>query len=107
MGMKFLDHFDHPNKKQDKAHFTHLVQVANADGKIDDAETNLLKRFGAKLGFTQPEIDELMDLNKDLSYNPPYELSKRFEELYDIVKMVFADGEAGDEELKLCRYFCG
>lgn len=101
MAMKFLDHFDHPERKQDKAHFIHLVQIANADGKIDDAEISMLNRLGSKLGLTQPEIDELLLSDKQLAYIPPYELSKRFEELYDVVKMVFADGEVGDEELKL------
>lgn len=101
MPMKFLDHFDHPERKQDKAHFIHLVQIANADGKIVDAEMSMLNRLGSKLGLTQPEIDELMQSNKQSAYIPPYELSKRFEELYDVVKMVIADGEVGGEELKL------
>lgn len=101
MPMKFLDHFDHPERKQDKAHFIHLVQIANADGKIVDSEISMLNRLGSKLGLTQSEIDELMQSNKQLAYIPPYELSKRFEELYDVVKMVFADGEVGEEELKL------
>lgn len=101
MAMKFLDHFDHPERKQDKAHFIHLVQIANADGKIVDAEISMLNRLGSKLGLTQPEIDELMQSNKQSAYIPPYELSKRFEELYDVVKMIFADGEVGEEELKL------
>lgn len=99
--MKFLDHFDHPERKQDKARFIHLVQIANSDGKIDDAEISMLNRLGSKLGLTQPEIDELLLSNKQLAYIPPYELSKRFEELYDVVKMVLADGEVGEEELKL------
>lgn len=101
MPMKFLDHFDHPERKQDKAHFIHLVQIANADGKIVDSEISMLNRLGSKLGLTQSEIDELMQSNKQLAYIPPYELSKRFEELYDVVKMVFADGDVGEEELKL------
>lgn len=101
MAMKFLDHFDHPERKQDKARFIHLVQIASADGKIVDAEISMLNRLGSKLGLTQPEIDELIQSNKQMAYVPPYELSKRFEELYDVVKMVIADGEVGGEELKL------
>ena len=101
MAMKFLDHFDHPERKQDKARFIHLVQIANADGKIVDAEISMLNRLGSKLGLTQSEIDELMHAESPLAYIPPYELSKRFEELYDVVKMVFADGEVGEDELKL------
>lgn len=101
MPMKFLDHFDHSERKQDKAHFIHLVEIAHADGRIDEAEMKMLNRFGARLGLTQPEIDELMVSGKQSSYIPPYELAKRFEQLYDVVRMIFADGEVDDEELKL------
>lgn len=101
MPMKFLDHFDHSERKQDKAHFLHLVEIAHADGRIDEAEKKMLSRFGARLGLTQPEIDELLSSKMQSAYIPPYELEKRFGQLYDIVRMIFADGEVDDEELKL------
>jgi len=101
MAMKFLEHFDHPERKQDKEHFIHLIQVANADGKIDDAELQLLHRMGGNLGLTNPEIDDLLATNKQSAYIPPYELSKRFEQLYDVIKMVFADGVVDENEMKL------
>ncbi len=103
MAMKFLDHFDHPERKQGKEHFIHLAQIANADGKIDEAEQEMLNRLGSKLGLTDLEIKELMTSTKQSSYIPPYELAKRFEQLYEIVKMVSADGEISDDELKLAN----
>jgi uncharacterized tellurite resistance protein B-like protein len=99
--MKFLEHFDHPERKQDKEHFIHLIQVANADGKIDDAELQMLRRMGSNLGLTDPEIDDLLIPSGQSAYIPPYELSKRFGQLYDIIKMVFADGRIDDNEMKL------
>jgi uncharacterized tellurite resistance protein B-like protein len=101
MGMKFLDHFDHSERKQDKEHFIHLIQIANADGKIDDVEIQMLNRMGSKLGLTQTEIDDLLKGSDQSAYIPPYELSKRFEQLYDVIKMVYADGEIDDKEMKL------
>lgn len=99
--MKFLEHFDHPERKQDKEHFIHLIQIALADGKIEEVELQLLQRMGSKLGLTKPEIDDLMATNKQSAYNPPYELSKRFEQLYDLIKMVYADGVIDDSEMRL------
>lgn len=101
MPMKFLDHFDHSERKQDKAHFIHLIEIALADGRIDEAESSLLNRYGAKLGLTQPEIEELMASGKQSSYIPPYEFARRFEQFYDLISMIFADGEVDEEELKL------
>ncbi|MBL7968731.1 MAG: hypothetical protein JNK09_17115 [Prolixibacteraceae bacterium] len=101
MPMKFLDHFDHSERKQDKEHFIHLIQIANADGKIDDAEMQMLYRMGSKLGLTQTEVDDLLKSTGKSAYIPPYELSKRFEQLYDVIKMVYADGEIDDKEMKM------
>lgn len=101
MAMKFLEHFDHPERKQDKEHFIHLIQMANADGKIDDAELEMLSRMGNNLGLTKPEIDDLLASNNQSAYIPPYELSKRFEQLYDVIKMVYADGVIDDNEMRL------
>lgn len=103
MPMKFLDHFDHSERKQDKEHFLHLIQIANADGKIDEAEIKMLYRMGNKLGLTQTEIDDLVKSAGQSAYIPPYELSKRFEQLYDVIKMVYADGEIDDKEMKLAE----
>jgi len=99
--MNFLEHFDHPSKKQDKEHFNHLIQMALADGKIEDAELKMLHRIGSKMGLTTPEIDNLLEASKNSAYIPPYELSKRFAQLYDIIKMVYADGQIDNNEMRL------
>jgi uncharacterized tellurite resistance protein B-like protein len=61
----------------------------------------MLNRMGSKLGLTQTEIDDLLKGSDQSAYIPPYELSKRFEQLYDVIKMVYADGEIDDKEMKL------
>jgi hypothetical protein len=101
MAMKFLEHFDHPERKQDKEHFIHLIQISLADGKIEDVELQMLQRIGSKLGLTKPEVDDLLATNKQSEYIPPYELSKRFEQLYDVIKMVYADGVIDENEMRL------
>jgi len=103
MAMKFLDHFDHPERKQGKEHFIHLVQVAKADGKVDEREMAMLNRIGSKFGLTEPEIKELLLADKASDYIPPYELAKRFEQVYDIVRIVCADKKIEDSELELVK----
>jgi len=99
--MNFLEQFDHPGKKQDKEHFGHLIQIAMADGKIETSELEMLHRFGSKLGLTAPEVDDLLETSKKSAYIPPYELSKRFGQLYDVIKMVYADGQINNNEMRL------
>ena len=99
--MSIVEQFDHPERKQDKEHFKHLIQVALADGIIEDMELKMLHRLGKNMGLTDPEIDDLLESTKKSSYNPPYELAKRFEQLYGIVKMVLADGKIDNNEMRM------
>lgn len=99
--MKLLEHFDHPEKRQDKEHFKHLIQIALADGIIRDSEMAMLQRLGKNMGFTDPEIDDLLATANNLAYNPPYELEKRFDQLYGIIKMVLADGNIDSNQMRL------
>lgn len=99
--MSMLEHFDHPGRKQDKEHFSHLIQMALADGEIQAEEMEMLHRLGSKMGLTAPEVDDLLEATKKSAYIPPYELSKRFAQLYDVVKMVFADGKIDNSEMRM------
>ena len=99
--MSIVEYFDHPDRKQDKEQFKDLIQVALADGIIDDVELKMLHRMGKNKGFTDPEIDELLESAKKSAYIPPYELAKRFEQLYDIVKMVLADDKIDNTEMRM------
>lgn len=99
--MSILDQFDHPERKQDKEHFKHLVDVAMADGVIEEQELKMLHRLGKNLGLTKAEIDVLIESTKNSTYNPPYELKKRFEQMYTIIKMVLADGKIENNEMRM------
>jgi hypothetical protein len=103
--MSHLDYFDHPQKKQNKEYFVHLVRIAKADDVVSHNELELLLRIGKNLGFTDPEIDKLLETNGKFDYDPPYELSKRFDQVYEIVKMTLADGVIGNSEMSLASGF--
>lgn len=101
--MSIVEYFEHPFRKQDKEHFRHLVQVALADGIIDDSELKMLNQLGRNMGLTGAEMDELLEIEKRSEYNPPYKLARRFKQLYGIVKMVLADGIITNEEMRLAH----
>jgi len=82
-----------------------LIQVAMSDGIVDQTELKMLHRLGRKMDLTDIEIDELIDSTSNAAYNPPYELSKRFEQVYEIVKMVLADGVIDKNEMRLANSF--
>lgn len=103
--MNILDYFDHPIKKQNIEYFVHLVRIAKADEIVSNTELELLHLIGRKLGFTDPEIDKLIATTGKSDYIPPYELSKRFEQVYEIVKMTLADGVIENNEMRLASGF--
>jgi uncharacterized tellurite resistance protein B-like protein len=103
--MSISHHFDHPQKQHNKEYFTHLVRIAKADGHVSQRELKLLNRIGRKLGFTEPEIESLIDTKIKLDYIAPYELAKRFDQLYEIVKMTLADGIMDLKEMHLASGF--
>lgn len=103
--MDILEHFDHPEKKQNKEHFLNLIQVALADGVIDQSELEMLHRLGLNMNFTDSEIDSLIESTRSQTYNPPFEFQKRFEQVYDIVKIVLADGVIDKNEMRLANTF--
>ena len=101
--MSIVNYFDHHDKKSSKEHFLHLIQVAKSDGVVDKSESEMLHRMGKHLGFTDPEIDDLLK-SKDLKINtPPYELEKRFNQLYDVVAMALADGVLYSNEINMIK----
>ncbi len=103
--MDIIEHFEHHSRKQDKEHFGHLIQIALADGIVDATETEMLQKLGRKIGFTEDEILDLIETSKKDSYAPSTELSKRFEQMYDLVKMVLADGKIDNAEMRLTTSF--
>lgn len=103
--MSILNVFDHPGKKQNKEYFIQLVRSAKADDIIHNSELELLHRIGKKLGFTEPEIINLIAETDKYDYIPPYELAKRFEQVYEVVGMIMADGKVDDNEMRLVTGF--
>jgi hypothetical protein len=103
--MDTLKYIDNYNRQQDKAHLNHLIQIALADGKMDSSEKEMLQNIGSSMGITEYEITELIDSLKRLAFFPPYELSKKFEQMYELMKMLLLDGSIDNREMRLASSY--
>jgi len=103
--MNILKNTDHSVKKQHIEYFVQLVRIALADDIISGSEMELLHRMGRKLGFTEPEVINIIDTTGKSNFIAPYELSARFEQVYDIVRMTLADGVLDRNEMRLTSSF--
>lgn len=103
--MDFLEFSNKPAKKENIEYFTQLVRIAFADNVITEDELQFLTRIGERMGFTQTEIEILIKTSIKSGYIPPFELYKRFEQLYNIVKLMMVDGVIDKKELHLASFF--
>jgi hypothetical protein len=103
--MNFTDYITDNGKRIRKEHFIHLVQVARMDDKVNQSELELLHREGKKFGLTDPEIDEIINSEKTLSYDPPYSLTDKFDQLYNISRMILADDIVTESEKKMIKVY--
>jgi hypothetical protein len=103
--MSFSDFITDSGKRVRKDHFRHLVQIAEIDGKLTDVELEVLHREGKKFGLTSPEIDQIIDMEKDFHYMPPYSLQDKFDELYNIALVILADCEVSERERLILRRY--
>lgn len=86
-------------------YFNQLISIAMADDVITNNEMELLRRIGVKLGFSEIEIEELIKKGRESKYNRPEELSRRFGQIYDLVKMTLIDGSVNKNEMRLTTNF--
>lgn len=103
--MSFSDFITNNGKKIKKDHFLHLVQIAEIDGKLTDVEMEILHKEGRKFGLTEPEIDAIIDKEKDFHYVAPYSLHEKFDELYNIALIILADNEVSEKELLILKKY--
>lgn len=103
--MNLIEFSNHSLKRQNIDYFVQLVRIALIDDIISNNEMELLNRIGKKLGFSDPEIENLIDTTGKSDYIPPYELSKRFDQVYDVVKMTMVDGVFNKNEMRLASRF--
>ena len=103
--MEIISFSDHSILKQNMEYFAFHVRIALADGMISSAESELLFDIGKKLGFSASEVNNLIETTRRTDDGSPGEYSKRFEQVYDIVKMTLADGAINKNEIRIATDF--
>ena len=101
--MSLADFITHSGKRICKEHYIHLVQASRIDGKISKEEMEMLHLKGKHFGLTDPEIDRIINSEKDHHYTPRYSLKEKFEDLYNIARIIVADGDITEGEKKLMK----
>ncbi len=80
-----------------------LIAMAMADGSLGSEEEQFLYRVGARYGLKDRQITLLINSDKPFSLFVPDSHLKKMDQLYDLMKMVYADGIVHNKEVELCE----
>lgn len=94
--------FESEETKRLKSHITNLGALARVDGHLDPAEVKYIVAIGKKNGMKAGEVRELISSVKDVDPHMPANDSERFDQIYDLVEMMLADGIVDENEMDFC-----
>jgi uncharacterized tellurite resistance protein B-like protein len=94
--------FDNEQAKKIKGHLFNLAALAKADGHVDDREMNFIITIGKKNGVSASEVRKIISGNATHNSDLPHTDSERFDQIFDLVDMMLADGRVDQTELDFC-----
>lgn len=94
--------FESEQTKRIKSHILNLGALAKIDGHVDSAEMNYIIAIGKKNGLRQDEVRSLLANANSAKFEMPANDSERFDQIYDLVEMMLADGIVDDNEMDFC-----
>src|SRR6478735_898368 len=94
--------FESEQTKKLKSHLMNLGALAKVDGHIDTSEMNYIITIGKKNGLKEEEVKALMANTSNIKLEIPTNDSERFDQIYDLVEMMLADGIVDDNEMDFC-----
>lgn len=94
--------FENEQAKKIKSHLLNLAALAKADGHIDARELNFITAVGKKNGISASEVQALVSGAKGSNNDLPTTDSERFDQIFDLVDMMLADGIVDETEMDFC-----
>ena len=95
--------FENEQAKKIKGHLLNLAALAKADGHIDAREMNFIIAVGKKNGINSTEVQSLVSGSKGIENGDlPTNDSERFDQIFDLVDMMLADGVVDETEMDFC-----
>jgi uncharacterized tellurite resistance protein B-like protein len=88
-----------------KGHFLRLYQMAMTDGDFSPSEWKMLYLFAEERGVPRDELDKIL-LETTGKIEIPHSIGERVEYLYDLSRMIWADGKVTEDELATLKKYC-
>ena len=76
-----------------------------SDGHIDDTEVKLLLQIAKRHGVGRGRVYSVKKKMDRISFTSPDNDRERFDQIYDLVMMMMADGEIDENEMRVCNKY--
>lgn len=93
--------YENGEQSASKGLFNNLIMLTRVDGKVDDAEIDLLARIARRLSLTDEEVKEIIRNPDEYPMIPPSSKEERFERFILFVEMIYIDENIDAKELVL------
>ncbi|GGK79907.1 TerB family tellurite resistance protein [Rufibacter glacialis] len=94
--------FESEETKRLKSHIVNLGALAKIDGHIDAAEMEHIISIGERKGLRPQDVRALLADSGSVKPTMPNNDLDRFDQIYDLVEMMLADGIVDDSEMDFC-----
>jgi uncharacterized tellurite resistance protein B-like protein len=101
--MSISDLYSSGAHKKNISHFANIVRLALVDNIITKGEKKLLDRLAKLLGIHKDEYKDIVKNHHKYPINPPVSYNERIERLYNLAKMIFADGKISEDQVGLLQ----
>jgi uncharacterized tellurite resistance protein B-like protein len=95
--------FEHQYLSYKKNHIKNLLALSMADGHMHKKEEEVLYEIGQRYGLKDRQIKALIESGEKYEVVVPDNFHDKMNILYDMVRMVYADGVVEKKEIKFCE----
>lgn len=103
--MSFSQLYESGTQKRNVLHFAAIANMALIDGELNLEEQKMLNTFSRKLDISKEQYEEILDNASGYPLPNVTTIKERFEYIYELFCMIYADHEIDNPEMNLIRKY--
>jgi hydroxylamine reductase (hybrid-cluster protein) len=88
-----------------KSHMKNLLEIAMADNDYSVEEQEFLQELAKKYKISGRELVKIQNKKEEIFFEIPEDENEKFEQFYELIKMMTVDNRIEFEEESLCKIF--
>lgn len=90
------------DKRLVKAHLKNLIALSKIDNFIASTERDLMLKIGSRNNMSEEEVEQILEETNTSEAHIPLNDDERFDDLFDLVHLMLADGIIHESEIDYC-----